>query len=72
MRSVANFSNGSVEVERGWARASREPKRPNSRRMLLAMLDLRGEENVRIVEITLTKARSQPRTTSVAGLLAVE
>ncbi len=33
--------------------------------MLLAMLDLRGEENVRIRGITLTKARSQPRTTSV-------
>ncbi len=33
--------------------------------MLRAMLDLRGEENVRILEITLTKARAQPRTTSL-------
>jgi hypothetical protein len=40
--------------------------------MLLAMLDLRGEENARILEITLTKARAQPRTTSLAALLAVE
>ncbi len=41
--------------------------------MLLAMLDridLRREEGARIWKITLTKARAQPRPTSLAGLPA--